>query len=94
MTHFVVRLLGRPGQPLHERLLLIQPAHIILRNTIIKSEFCFLQKTADSRGAAETPGELHTYCNVLNTKEVEEEEEEDVDLVSFCTSFPWRSSAL
>ncbi len=35
---------------------------------IIKSEFCFLQNTADSRREAETPGGLHTYCTVQKNK--------------------------
>lgn len=43
----------------------------------------FFKRRRTAGRAAETPGELHTYCNVLNTKEVEEEEEEDVDLVFF-----------
>lgn len=35
-----------------------------LRN-IIKSDFYFLPNRVDSRGAAQTEGQLHTYCTVL-----------------------------
>lgn len=60
LTH----LFSRQGQRLHERLLLIQPSHIHTQK-YHKEWFLLSSNRVDSRGAAQTEGQLHTYCTVL-----------------------------
>ena len=95
MTHFVVHLLDRPGQPLHERLLLIQPAHIHAQKYHHKEWILLSSKDSGQQGSSwNSRRTSHLLQCSLTQKKKKKKKMMWIWCLFFCTSFPWRSSAL